>query len=356
MKTTSLLIALSLFVFVSSCNKDDNPAPETPKVTTGLYVMSEGNFNGSNTMLTYYGFSDSKATTDYWNNVNGSGLGGVGNDILLYGGKIYIPMNVSSNVTIANAFTAKLISKIDFTDPASGAKREPRYAVGYKNKVLVSSNDGTIAVIDTTSLTVDKWIKVGANPDGLAVSGDRLYVANSGGYNPVFDSTLSVVDLNTMAETQKIKVGVNPGFVTADNSGNVYVACTGNYFDIGPSLVKVSAATNTIVKSADTAVGKVRFHDGLLYATGGYLGSKNVRALSTTDFKETRSNFVTDGTAIVNAYGVNIDSETGDVYITDAKNFLGAGEVFCFDKTGKKKFAFSVAPAVGPNTVVLIRQ
>lgn len=354
MKTTSLLLALSLFVFVSSCKKDDNPAPETPKVTTGLYIMSEGNFNANEAMLSYYSFSENKATTDFYRNVNGNDLGGVGNDILLYGGKIYMVVNVSSYVQVADAFTAKAIKKLEFTDGA--VNRWPRYAVGYKNKVLVSSTDGTVAVIDTTTLNVDKWIKVGSNPEGLAVVGERLYVANSGGYSATFDSTLSVVDLNTMAETQKFKVGINPGFVTADNSGNIYVACGGNYDDVNPSLVKFSTATNSVVKAADTAIGKIRYYDGLLYATGGYYGSKNVRTLNTTDFKETRSNFVTDGTAIINPYGVNIDPETGDVYVTDAKNFLSTGHVFCFDKNGKKKFDFSVAPAVGPNTVVLIKQ
>ncbi|MEO6914555.1 MAG: hypothetical protein ABI151_02010, partial [Chitinophagaceae bacterium] len=232
----------------------------------------------------------------------------------------------------------------------------PRFAVGYKNKVLVSSYDGTVAVIDTTSLTVDKFITVGSNPEGMVVSGDKLYVANSGGLNLVMDSTLSVIDLTTMTETLKIKVGVNPGSVTADNAGNVYVACTGDYARIKPKLVKVNTATNTIVKSADTAIGKLRYYDGLLYATGGYLGSSKLRALSTTDFAQTRADFITDGTVLTKPYGLNIDNATGDVYLTDAKNYTSSGEVFCFDKTGKKKFSFSVSPGVSPNTVAIVKQ
>ena len=348
-----LTVILGLF---SSCKKDDKNDSGTTEVTTGVYVLSEGNFNQKNTTLTYYSFTTNTPVTDIFKNVNGNGLGDTGNDILLYGGKMYIVMNVSSYVQVAEAGTAKAIKRIEFEITPGGTKRLPRYALPYKNKVLVSSFDGTVAVIDTATLSVEKWITVGANPDGMAISGNKLYVANSGGFNPEFDSTLSVVDLSSYTETLKIKVGLNPGSVAADNSGNVYVACTGNYDNVKAKLVKVNTSTNTVVKSADTAVGKIRYYNGLLYTTGGYLGSAYVRTLSTENFTATRANFVTDGTVITLPYGINVDEENGDVYVTDSKDYSSSGVVFCFDKTGKKKFSFSVAPGTNPNTVALIKK
>jgi len=349
----SLLMLMTVTIFFS-CKKDTTVVV-LPKVTTGLFVLNEGSFNGNNTMLTFYSFATATATTDYFANKNGSGLGDTGNDILLYGGKMYIVMNVSSYLQVADASTAASISKIQFKT-AANAPRQPRFVVPYKNKVLVSSYDGTVAVIDTNTLLIEKFITVGSNPEQMAVSGDRLYVANSGGLNTVMDSTVSVVDLTNFTETQKIKVGLNPSAVTADNSGNIYVGCTGNYASIKPKLVKISTATNTVTKSADTAVAKMKYFDGALYATGGFLGSTNVRKLNTTDFSQASANFVTDGTVVASPYGLNIDDATGDVYITDAKDFVSSGTVFCFDKTGKKKFSFSVTPALNPNTVALIKQ
>jgi len=347
--------ALVVIAFAASCKKNDSPAPIVPKVTTGLYILSEGTFNQNNTTLTYYNFATSAASTDFFASTNGSQLGGTGNDMIIYGGKMYIVMNVSSYVEVANAFTAKEIKKIDFKTSAAVA-RQPRFAAAYKNKVLVSSYDGTVAVIDTASLSIDKFINVGSNPEQVVVSGDKLYVANSGGLNPVYDSTVSVIDLATFTETKKITVGINPASIAADDAGNIYVGCTGDYMSNSPKLVKFTASTGAITKSADTAVGKIRYYNGLLYATGGYLGSSFVRTLSTTDFTQTRANFVTDGTVVKLPYGLNIDGDTGDVYVTDAINYTASGVVYCFDKTGKKKFSFSVSPGINPNTVAVIKQ
>jgi YVTN family beta-propeller protein len=338
---------------MASCKKDDVKT-ETPKVTTGVYVLNEGLLNDNNTTLTYYDFGTSTPVTDYFANVNGKGLGDTGNDLLIYGGKMYIVMNVTSHVRVAEASTAKSIKVIDFTN-GSGPDRLPRYVVGYKNKVLVSSWDNSVSVIDTTTLEVEKVITVGANPDGMAISGDKLYVLNGGSLTG-YDSTVSVVSLSTFTELQKIKVGVNPACITADSANNVYVGCTGNYGSIGPKLVKISAITNTVVKSVDTAVGKIRYFDGYLYATGGWLGSKYVRKLNTSDFSQTSASFITGNVEIEYAYGIDIDVQTGDVWVTDAKNFRNTGEVFCFSKNGTKKRSFSVTPGVNPNTVAFIRQ
>ncbi|MEP6949022.1 MAG: DUF5074 domain-containing protein [Ginsengibacter sp.] len=349
------LMAMAVIASVVSCKKDDKPTAVEPKITTGVYALSEGSFNGNNTTLTYYDFITSTSTTDFYRNVNGSGLGDTGNDMIIYGSKLYIVMNVSSYLEIDDALTAKNIKKIDLKN-ASAQPRTPRFIVAYKNKVFVSSWDGTVAVIDTAALTVDKFITVGANPEQMVVSGDNLYAANSGGITPGYDSTVSVINLSSLTETSKITVGTNPSAIAADDAGNIYVGCIGDYGSISPKLVKVNTATNTITKSADTAVGKIRFYNGLLYATGGYLGSANVRTLNTTDFSATSSNFVTDGTIITLSYALNIDVATGDVYVGDAKDYVSSGEVFCFDQTGKKKFSFSVAPGLSPNTVVFIKK
>jgi YVTN family beta-propeller protein len=346
-------IAIALIAGAASCKKTDS-VTTAPKVTTGVYELNQGNFGSNNTTLTYYDFGTGLATTDYYSNVNGFKLGDTGSDFIIYGGKLYIVMNNSGYVAVANAFTAKFIDTISFT--SGSVNRGPENIVGYGSNVFVSSTDGTVSVIDTTTLAITKSITVGANPAQMAVSGSNLYVSNTGGFSAVYDSTVSVINLGTLTQTSKITVGVNPGCIAADNAGNIYVACTGDYAAVAPSLVKVNINTNTVTKSADTAVGTVRYYNNNLYVTGGYLGLSNVRVLSTTDFSAVKSNFISDGTVVTTPYGLDIDIATGDVYVGDAKDYVAAGEVFCFDKNGNKKFSFSTTPTASPIKTVLIQQ
>ena len=350
-----ILLVTLLVAGLASCKKDKDDS-QAPKVTTGVYVLCEGLATKNNSMLSFYSFSTGAASTDFFAKANsGTGLGDTGNDMVIYGGKMYIVMNVSSVVTVANALTGQKIKNIDFSKPG-GAPRSPRYVIPYKGKVLVSDWDGKVAVIDTTNLTIEKDIIIGPNLEQMAIIGDKLYVVNSGALNTVNDSTVSVINLNTMTETQKITVGYNPGYMTSDESGNLYISCGPNYnTGAKPKLVKVSTSTNTVLKVADTSVGHIKYYGGALYAASSYDGVKTLRKLSTTDFSQLSPNFVTDGTPIVNPYNVNVDPENGDVYVADAKDYKTSGEVICLDKAGKKKFSFSTTPAVNPSTVVFIK-
>jgi len=355
MKTNKLsLITISILISIASCKKTDNVVNTVPpKVTTGVYSLNQGNYGMNNTTITYYDFGTGIATADYYKNVNGFGLGDTGSDFIIYGGKVYIVMNNSGNVAVASAFTAKFIDTIDFKN--AGVNRGPENIVAYGSNVFVSSTDGTVAVIDTTSLSISKFITVGSNPAQMAVSGNNLYVSNTGGFSAQFDSTVSVINLTSLTETSKITVGTNPGSIAADNSGNIYVACTGDYNTIVPSLVKVNTSTNTVTKSADTAAGIVRYYNSNLYVTGGYLGISDVRVLSTDDFSAIKTDFISDGTIVITPYSLDIDAATGDVYVGDAKDYVSAGEIFCFDKNGNKKFSFSTDPTASPIRVQLIQ-
>lgn len=353
MKTS--LCTLAILVIAASCSKNDQPPIDPPKVTAGVYALNEGNFNGNNTTLTYFNFPSGPAITDVYKNANGSGLGDTGNDMIVYGGKLYIVMNVSSYVEVADALSAKSIKKIAMKSTGSEPNPiQPRHIIAYKNKILVSSWDGTVAVIDTASLNIEKSIKVGANPEQMAVYGNNLYVANSGGITPGYDSTVSVIDLASFTETSKIVVGKNPTAVTVDAAGNLYVGCTGNYADIGPKLVKINPSTGKIVLSVDKAVAKLIYYNGMLYATGGYLGAATVQTISPTDLSVVASNIVSDGTTISIPYALAIDESNGDVYVGDAVDYASAGKVYCFDKQGKIKFSFSTG--TNPNSIALVKK
>jgi YVTN family beta-propeller protein len=356
MTKEKLILFISTFtVFFFSCKKNETSSQPPPKVTTGLYVLNQGSFGANNTMLTYYDLASSIQTTDFFKNVNGFGLGDTGSDFVMYGGKVYIVMNVSGYIAVVNSFTAKFMDTISFKNGSQN--RGPQNILASGTHVFVSSTDGTVAVIDTTSLSIVKYITVGSNPAQMAISGSNLYVSNTGGYSaPDYDSTVSVIDLNSFTETEKIVVGTNPGSLAGDSSGNLYVVCTGDYVSIAPSLAKVSLATNKVTLRVDSALGSIRYYNNTLLTTGGYLGAPVTGILNTSDLSAVRPSFVTDGTTIENPYGMDVDPANGDVYIGDAKDYTSSGEVFCFDLSGKKKFSFSVAPGISPIKTVLIQK
>jgi YVTN family beta-propeller protein len=356
MKKNKLLFATCVIIsFLFSCSKNNTsaPPPVPPKVTTGVFVLNQGTYGANNTMLTYYDFASGTQTTDFFKNVNGFGLGDTGSDIIIYGGKMYIVMNVSGYVAVSNAITAKFIDTISFKN--AGVNRGPENIVAAGGNVFVSSTDGTVAVIDTSSLAITKYINVGSNPAQMVVASDILYVSNTGGFSAKFDSTLSIIPLNTLTETGRIVVGINPGSITTDNAGNIYVVCSGDYATVKPRLVKVNINASTL-QSVDSAFGTIRYYNSNLFTTGGYLGAANVGIFNTANLASVRPSFITDGTVIVNPYGLDIDPVTGDVYVGDAKDYVSSGEVFCFDKTGKKKFSFSVTPGISPFKTVLVQQ
>ena len=208
MKHNSIILLLTLFAAgLASCKKDTDNTTAT-KAATGVYVLSEGAWSYNNSMLTYYNNSTGTATTDFFAQANsGTGLGDTGNDMVIYGTRLYIVVNESGVLAVADAHTGQKITNVDFKGPG-GVNRQPRYVIPYQNKILVSAWDGKVSVVDTTSLTIEQDITVGANPEQMAIVGDNLYVLNSGALNAVQDSTISVVSLTTMREVQKIKLQI----------------------------------------------------------------------------------------------------------------------------------------------------
>ena len=344
----------------SSCKKTDSPpiAPVQTKPAIGAYVLSEGGFSGNNTKLSYYNNSTASVVGDFFLQQNPTltaGLGGIGNDAIIYGSKLYIVMNGSGNVTVLNASNAIFLKQISFL--INTINKQPRYAVGARGKVYVTAYDNTVSVIDTTSLSIIKTITVGANPEGIAASANYIYVANSGGFNATPDSTISLIDLNTETEIRKIKVGVNPYKVEINTAGNVFISAYGDYGNIPASISVINGAVNLTSTNlgSNFSYSNIRIAGDIAYLYNNYGGTGTAKVYNTATNSIVRNEFITDATAVQTPYGLNIDEQNGDVYIADAINFTSAGKVTCFGSNGVKKFSFSTTPGVNPNKILFRR-
>ena len=109
-----------------------------------------------------------------------------------------------------------------------------------------------MARIDTAQLGKVDTCVVGYQPEDIVVSGNKLYVANSGGYRaPVYDSTVSVIDLSTFKEIYKINVAINIQKMRLDRSGNLWVSTPGNYYDIPSRTFVIDTKTDKVTDTLE---------------------------------------------------------------------------------------------------------
>jgi len=354
MRKNLYLLLMFFAAFFTACDDTDkivDPTEVPPSQTNKLMILCEGSFNGNNSTLAYYDLSTKNIDKDFFNTVNGRGLGDTANDILKYGSKIYIVVNVSGSIEVLDAKSGVSIKNIDMKT-STGESKQPRYAAAYGGKVYVTSYDDTVTRIDTATLAIDGSVKVGRDPDGICINNNKIYVANSGGLDFAtgnYDTTVSVINLQNFTEEKKIEVGTNPYQVFADSEGDVYVTTRGNYVDIAPAFKKISpnyevTAINNVQVSEFTIVNDKAY---ILYNEWGK--PSVVKVFDCQTEKVVTENFIVDKTLNVNGYKIAADAY---VYVTTT-DYITSGNVFCFDKTGKLKFKLE-SVGMNPNKVIFL--
>jgi YVTN family beta-propeller protein len=345
-KLNYIFLALAFATLIASCRKDKtNPTPLTPTAErAGIYVLNQGGFGKNNSTLTYYDYTAKSLTSDMFSVANTFKLGDVGNDIGIYGSKAYIVVNNSNVVFITNKKTTKVIKQLTLN--------QPRYVVFYKANAFVTSYNGTVSVIDTANLTVTKTITVGPNPEQMAIANGKLYVANSGGYDPIPATTVSVIDLNTLTETKKVTVIANPTSVVADAFDNIYVLSFGNFVDVQAGMTIIDAKTDVVKSKPTVSLG----YNIPLYAQGDFVyyatADNKIAVYNGKTQTLTSANFITDAALTDTPFAISGDPRTGEIFVATAPSYTANGTLHAYDKNGKEEYTLAVG--VIPGKVVLL--
>lgn len=364
MKTRRFLIPLAAAILMASCRGDEEKLvpstwtqvaqPTRPQSVMGFYLLNEGNMGSNKCTLDFFDCATGYYRKNIYAETNPGvvlELGDVGNDIQTYGSKLYAVINCSNFVEVMDKANARHIGKIDIPNCRYIVFHEGyAYVTSYAGPVQIDPNArlGYVAKVDTATLQVVAQCAVGYQPDEMAVVGGKLYVANSGGYRvPDYDRTVSVIDLATFTETKKIDVAINLHRIKADRYGYLYVSSRGDYYSTGSDLFVIDSRTDRVIDTLGVAATELCVDDDWLYLYSteySYVADEewtvSYAKIDTRIREIVTRNFITDGTekSIKMPYGIAVNPETKEIYVTDAKNFVSMGTLYCFTPEGKLKW------------------
>ena len=321
----------------------------------GMYLLNEGNMGSNKATIDYLDFCKGIYIRNIYGERNPNvikELGDVGNDIQVYGNRLYAVINCSHKVEVMDLYTCRRIGQIDIPNC--------RYIRFHGDKAYISSYVGPVSIdpnaqlgaifeVDTATLRVTRQVTVGYQPEEFEIIGNYLYVANSGGYRaPDYDSTLSVVDLTDFRQIKKIPVCVNPHRVRKDPYNRLWITSRGDHKEVQPQLTCFSPITISLLPIANApAVSEMVIIGDSMYFYGSHWSDETMSNHITYGIFNVRTStlvsdhFITDGTEknIKIPYGIQVNPYNGDIYITDAKNYVSSGQLHCYSREGKRKWS-----------------
>ncbi len=352
----ALLLAAAM-IWGCEENEEENTVIGEPLVIGniyGLFITNEGSFGNGNGSIGYYDLNRNRVLQDMFYSANLRPLGDVVQSLIRIDDKVFIVVNNSQKVEVVRA------DNLESLDIINGFS-SPRYLVrAAPAKFYVSDWGGnSIRVVTGSPYAVTGIIPTGSGPEQMIKSGNKVYVANSGGFGD--DSTLTVIDASADTVLKTIPVGYNPNSLVLDKDGKLWVLCGG---DTGPdftggtaddlpgSLYRIDPATDMVeamfpmgmadhpLKLAINDVG-----DRLYYLMGssGYEGMV---------YRHGISDPALPGAPLVsrNFYGLGVDPDKEWIYGGHVPSFTQAGYVMRYESNGT--LIDSARTGIAPNGFV----
>ena len=359
-----LLLSL-LFLLLQSCRHDiivwPSEEEEVGDTRTdsilGFYLLNEGNMGSNKCTMDYYDYTTGTYIRNIYGNANPSAvkeLGDVGNDLRIYGNRMWAVINCSNKIEVMEARTARRVGQVNLANCRYIAFHEGyAYVTSYAGPVQINPDyeqKGMVVKIDTATLEKVDTCIVGFQPDRLDIANGKIFVANSGGYMfPNYENTVSVVDIGTFREEGCIPVAVNLHHLLADSDGQLWVSSRGDYYGNTSALFCITdpAGTPQVQRittqdGTDLVVENMTLRGDSLYVIGtefSYATMQNHTNYGIVNVRTRQvltANFITDGTdaSIMEPYGIAVHPHTGEILIGDARTHVNPGTLFCFSPEG----------------------
>ena len=345
MKRNHLILLWVLAAVLFSCKPDKPVKPSGYNIGSGVFVLNEGNFQFSNASLSFYDPVADTVANNLFYKVNNAPLGDVAQSMALADGQLYVVVNNSKYIYTMDASTMVCDTAKPFKLGNFYSPREMHIVA--PNKAYVSDLIGTnLWIINPKDMSHTGSIEMGKTTEKMVQVGNELYVSNwSNYYVPSMEkNSVQVVDINNDVKVAEITVGKEPNCMVVDKHGHVWVLCEGATWEAdgeNPTLWEIDPMLKTVTR---------RFEfDGMASALKAnpagdrfYLIYNNeVRRFDIATLALSESFRIVapdEGTF----YNMAVNPQNGDLYVTDAKNYMMNGTVYRYSDDGVLLSSFVV--------------
>ncbi len=321
----------SFTLLITACQKDKPASQPEPDALLNrgqnVWVVNEGNFQSGNASITWYNTYSLDVRFDYYKIQNTTALGDVAQSMIRNNNKYYIVVNNSGKVVVCDT-TLKKTSEIT-------GLTSPRYMLPVSNtKAYISDlNANAIHIIDLVTNTKQGSIACNGWTEQMILANGKAFVCN------VRKNFVYVINTNTDVISDSINVGINAYSLVSDKNGNVWVLSSGdNANSIPARITRINSATNAVEQSFNFPLGQSPSNlcingakDKLFFINAG-IQSLDVSATFLSSIKIVYT--------ALNYYGLAVNPKTGDVFASDALDYIQRSKVYMYESNGSVKGNF----------------
>lgn len=333
------------------------------KSSENIILLNEGNLQSDNGQISF--IKDHVITNNWFKSINGTKIGDTPEDVLYIPNKNIVAVSVNwSNIVYFMSPNGRLIASTENVPNCRALATDGQYLyiTSYAHEAADGNTyeGGYVAKIDLNTYQVVQTYGVGYEPEGIAYYNGKLYVANTGGYafseSHGYEHTVSVIDINT---------GTRKDVEIIDSDGNPVINLYGEMSQSGPYLIINSPGdynstlpatviydcrddSYSVTQNVPCTYNTVTT-DGNFFAVGSYysyntnkyeyfIRTIDPRTGEATEGYKVGNNVSSTVNSIIegmqNPYCCYINPYSGHLYVTDAKSYSSAGQVWEFLSNG----------------------
>ena len=343
MKKYLSLSALFALLIFASCEKSPS-TPQTnsngtvacyPASTNRIMVANQGTFLVGNGSLTGYDKLGKSVFDGMYSCVNsGLPLGDIVQSISKVDTSYYVVVNNSGKISVLNE--SNLLESASITGFTS-----PRFmlSVGGQKAYVSDLFGGAISVVDLSTNAVTGTIASAGWTEQMIMANGMVFVTQPS------STQMLVIDPNTDAVADSITVPNGAVGVQMGADGTLWVLCDGGWNVEAPAIVHIDPVTLDVVST--TIVGDITQSPGNLAISpdGQTLYFLNGGVMSVNVNQGTPAMMVaSEGRTL---YGLGVDPSSGDIYVSDAKDYVQAGHAYRYNASGTLQHNFPVGVVPG---------
>lgn len=352
---------LAILLCLASCNHG-------MRAQERLILLNEGMWQTDNGRLTY--FENGAVVSNQWfRDKNGHKLGDTPNHIIQVNDRlIAIALNWSNIVQFITPEGYAVAATEDIPNNrrlCTDGKYVYVTSYGHECNTIYGTRyftKGYVAKIDLSNYKVVAACEVGYEPEGIAIYGGRLYVANTGGYaedegDHEFETTVSIINAASMTVERIIDTHVPNLFGEMSQSGRyLCINSSGDHYDRPAcglifDCEKALTTNDCFATFSYPATYNCTNLDGnflvvgssFSYITGDYEFAcltinprQMIESYGTRGIERTLPGSVAnDFAGMSRPYGIYVNPYTGYIYGTDAGSSDGAGYLYQWSPAGQ---------------------